>query len=266
VARIASFLTLLGACYVIICLLTYLRQDSLLFYPQPNHPNAIAALESAAWQTDVEATTLHGWRIAAANPRAAPLVLYFGGNAEDVALTALRSPRDANYVYVNYRGYGPNDGKPSEPALTADAVAIYDAAVADIPHNGRVLAMGRSLGSGVAVYLAAKRRIDALVLVTPFDSMVNAARTHYPWLPVNWLLRHRFESDRLAPGILAPALFLIATEDAILPPARGRALARLWGGHAEVREFARGHNDIEQAAGYSSALRAFITRFASRAG
>jgi len=244
--------------YAAICTLAYLAQDRLLFFPHRNHPQAVAELVPHAWQTTNGDITLQGWLRPATVPAAAPLVLYFGGNAEDVAITAHGSRTDANYLYVNYRGYGSTTGRPSEQALLSDALAVYDA-VGGITSNGMIVAMGRSLGSGVAVHLAAQRQLAAVVLITPYDSMVNVAKGHYPWLPVDMLLKHRFGSAALAPDIRIPALLLIADRDTIVPPDRGLELANQWEGEATVQRFPFAtHNDIEQAEGFTASMAAFI--------
>src|SRR5206468_12560106 len=121
-----------------------------------------------------DGTRLRGWlRRAAATP--APVVLYFGGNAEEVSWTLAdrRWPREWAIVAINYRGYGASDGTPGESALVADALAIHDAiaARADVDPR-RIVAFGRSLGAGVAVKLAGARPLAGAILVSPYDSLV----------------------------------------------------------------------------------------------
>ena len=162
--------------YGALCAYVYFVQDRMLFYPVNNHPAAVSQLRSWAFEVPGE-FPVSGWLIPTANPNAAPLVFYFGGNAEDVSATALELRRQlsANLVVTNYRGYGGGRGAPSEAAIVKDACRVYDEVVDTAAHNGRIIAIGRSLGSGVAVQLAAARRIDALALVTPFDSIRNVA-------------------------------------------------------------------------------------------
>ena len=180
--------------------------------------------------------TLAGWLIPAREPRDAPLIFYFGGNAEDISLTGTDLPTrvDANFVLMNYRGYGKSEGSPSQSALFADALSVYDEIARSSPHNGKRVVFGRSLGSCVGVYLASHRPIDAAVLVTPFDSVRSVARRHFPWLPVSLLLRHPFDARALAPDLTIPALFLLAERDEIVPLAHSHALLESWGGDTEV--------------------------------
>jgi pimeloyl-ACP methyl ester carboxylesterase len=162
----------------------------------------------------------------------APLVVYFGGNAEEVSWMiedALTRTPGVAWLLTSYRGYGASGGSASEAAIFADALAWHDYAVKDLK-PGKVFVLGRSLGSGAAVYLAAERPVSGVLLAAPYDSMVEVARHHYPWLPVSLLLKHRFDSASRAPGIRAPLLCLVAGSDEIIPPARARRLYDAWAG------------------------------------
>ena len=103
---------------------------------------------------------------------------------------------------LNYRGYGRSEGAPSEAAISADALLVYDrlAGREDIDAE-RIVVFGRSLGSGVAVPLAARRPVHAVILVSPFDSLRRIAKKTYPFVPVPTLLRHPFDSLALAPRL-----------------------------------------------------------------
>lgn len=231
-----SYILFAALAYAGICALVFLLQDRLLFFPRTSDTRAVAQLQM--WQQSVSAgdEKLAGWLIPAREPSAAPLVFYFGGNAEDISVTGtdLSARADANFVLMNYRGYGDSGGRPSQTALQADALVVYDEMIERAPHNGKRVVFGRSLGSGVGVYLASRRRIDAAVLVTPFDSVRNIASRHFPWLPVSLLLKHPFDSAALAPALNIPALFLLAERDEIVPLDHSRALADSWGGRARL--------------------------------
>ncbi len=220
--------------YLLICGAMYGLQERLLFLPRANDPSAVRALEDLAWSFEHANVKLTGWFVPVAQPTRAPLVLYYGGNAQDVAMTAASRTHRANTLYVNYRGYGTSTGAPSEAALFADALAVFDAAAATLPHNGNVILHGRSLGSGVAVHVAAEREVTALVLITPYDSIANVAASRYWFVPVDYLLRHRFDSAARAADVTAPALVLIAGRDRIVPPQHAEALVARWGGPVET--------------------------------
>jgi len=192
-------------------------------------------------------------------------VLYLGGNAEQVTWWrerfAAHVPDRATYL-VAYRGYGASSGEPSERVLVEDALAVYDDLAA---RHDRVAVIGRSLGSGVAVQVAAARTVDRLVLVTPFDSLVSVVRSMAPLpepvrerLPVRWLLADRFDSYRYAERVSAPTLVLRAGRDAVVLPAHtDRLLARLPA--AEVVAFADAdHRSISERTEYWESIGAFL--------
>lgn len=266
---IAPVLKISAAVAIGLPLAAYLAQDWLIFYRQPL-PEARRA-EVARRFPAVEQITLatpdgerlHAWRVRAAGP----LVLYFGGNAEEVSwmLEAVGDPvrgetPGVGWLLVDYRGYGASSGSPSEKALVADALQLYDH-VSKLPgvDPRRIFAFGRSLGSGVAVALAAERRLGGVVLVAPFDSLAAVAKRHYPYLPVDWLLRHRFDSIARAPGIEAPLLCLVAARDRIIPAVHAERLFAAWGG--PKRHIVLGgadHNSTDGAPGFWPSIRAFL--------
>jgi len=232
----------------------YFLQDRLLFFPQalePGRREALARRGPAIEEVRVAGeggAALHGWLARAPGDGRKPLVIYFGGNAEEVSwvLDDPDRPRDWSWLALNYRGYGLSEGAPSERDLVADAKRIYDwaSARADID-PARIVVCGRSLGSGVATQLAAARRTSGVILVTPYDSLVEVAKIHYPWVPVSLLLRHRFDSLSHAGAIEAPALVLAAQRDVLIPPAHAKRLAQAWKGGARYVELRDAdHNSI----------------------
>jgi fermentation-respiration switch protein FrsA (DUF1100 family) len=161
---------------------------------------------------------------------------------------------------VNYRGYGGSAGKPSERAMFADALSVYDWAAkrADVA-PGRIAAIGRSIGSGVAVYLAANRQLCGVVLVTPYDSLRAVAQRHYPYLPVSLLLKHNFDSIGRAPHISTPLLVIAAQRDSIIPPEHAQALFAKWRGPKIWREIeGADHNDLNSDPGYWAEVAGFL--------
>jgi len=248
--------------YLLLVAAVWLRQERLLFYPQPVSADVRVP---AGWTLErVGVAREDGVRLAgvlALPPHSdGSAVIYFGGNAEEVTANAVDAARlygERAVLLVNYRGYGESQGEPSETALVADAAALYDW----LASRARIAVHGRSLGSGVAVQLAAARAVRGVVLTTPFDSAREVAREAYPWLPVAWLMRHPFDSAARAPRIHAPALILVAANDTLIRPPRSQALAAVWGGPAEVRTFAgHGHGDVHLAPGYGEAVRQFVAR------
>jgi fermentation-respiration switch protein FrsA (DUF1100 family) len=239
----------------------------MMFFPRP------AAQRPAAprgWRLeDVSITAADGTRLVGvmAMPPVArpPLVIYFGGNAEEVTAFA---PLVADVygeravLLVNYRGYGESGGKPGETALVADGAALFDwAAQRGDVDASRIAIHGRSLGSGVAVQVAALRPAKCVVLTSPFDSALEVAKAIYPWLPVSLLIRHPFDSVARAPRIVVPALFLMGEADTLIPIAHSERLAAAWGGPVERVSFKGfGHDDLDLNPGYRAALRGFLDR------
>jgi pimeloyl-ACP methyl ester carboxylesterase len=236
--------------YAGFALLMFFTQRSLVYLPQPR---ALGAGVSEAW-LEVEGVPV---QLSVLEQPGAPALLYFGGNAEDVSRTlpslAQAFPGHALYL-MHYRGYGGSDGRPSEAALVADALALHDR-VAAAGHPS-ILLIGRSLGSGVAMQLASRRAVDRLVLVTPFDSLVEVGAGHFPWLPVRWLLRDRYESAAAAKDVSAPALLIAAGRDDIIPPRHAEALHRAFPpGRARLELLEGvGHNDVERHPRYWALL------------
>lgn len=246
--------------------LLYFAQDRLIFYPQAAPRMPPRAADLAISEVRIAASdgmSLRGWLAkpaAAAGPL--PLAIYFGGNAEEVSHMAALAGRLPGWALlaVNYRGYGGNAGNPSERALCSDALAVHDWAIARPEFDrARVVAIGRSLGSGVAVYLAAERPLAAVVLVTPYDSLRAVAQRHYPLAPVALLLKHNFDSIGRAPRLFAPVLMLAARRDSVIPIAHARALFAKWAGPKTWREFDQaGHNDLDADPGYWDAIGSFL--------
>ncbi|MEP6897280.1 MAG: alpha/beta hydrolase [Rhodanobacter sp.] len=126
-------------------------------------------------------------------------------------------------------------------------------------HHAQVAVIGRSLGSGVAMQLAARRPVERLVLVTPFDSMLRMAQAQYPWVPVRWLLKDRYESWRYATQIHCPVLVLRSGNDLLVTADRTAALiASFRVSPQEIVIEGEGHNTIQDDPEYSRALGAFL--------
>ncbi|MBI4292442.1 MAG: alpha/beta hydrolase [Betaproteobacteria bacterium] len=245
-------------------LFLYFYQDRMLFYPPGAPANlprpARGAVEELSLVT-AEGTRVVSWLV---RGRArAPLVIYFGGNAEDVSWLIGMDRHFAGYsvLLVNYRGYGPSEGSPGESALFADALAWYDLAAGRPDIDARsIVAMGRSLGSGVAVHLAASREVAGVILVSPYDSVRSLAKSIYPFLPVGLLLKHPFDSMSRAGAIGAPLLCLAADNDRVVPPTHSRRLFDVWAGTNKVWRVLRSdHDGISSEPEYWRAIAEFLT-------
>lgn len=241
-----------AALYAGLVVLMYSKQRALLFYPQLTRQPSVAP--DFQFQNDGE--TLRGWVVNPGRPRA---LLYFGGNGEDVsrhrASVAAWAPDHTVYL-VSYRGYGHSTGEPSEAALAADAIALFDLVAQS---HAAVDVLGRSLGSGVSVHVAAVRPVQRLALVTPFDSVLRLGQAHYPWLPLRWMLHDPFESWRRAPSLGMPTLVVIAAQDDVTPPAHAEALIAAMPRTPEVLRIENAqHSNVQVFPVYDAALRRFF--------
>ena len=270
---VVSLLKIAAAVAVGLPLVVYLAQDSLIFYRQPlgdARRAEIARRFPAATEvslTSADGAKLHGWLVKAPGADRVPLVLYFGGNAEEASymLDMVGDPARGEtpgvaWLIVNYRGYGASEGSPSERALVADALTLYDHA-AKLPgvDAERIVAFGRSLGSGPAVALAAQRPLRAVILVSPFDSLAAVAKRYYWYLPVDWMLKHRFDSIALAPALKQPLLCLVAERDEVIPPVHSERLFDAWGGAKRKILLAEaGHNSADAHPAFWSSVREFL--------
>ena len=247
--------------------LVWFGQNSVIFYPQPAVRRPAAApgwrIEDVSFRTR-DGTRLVGVLVLPQASRPA-LVIYFGGNAQEATSFATAAPvayGERAVLLVNYRGYGESEGKPGEAQLVSDGIETFDWAAkrGDIDAL-RIALHGVSLGTGVAVQVAAARPARCVVLTSPFASLLDIARDMHPWLPVAWLLRHPFDSAAHAPQLRMPALFLVGSADTLIPPHHSERLAALWGGPAERVSFEGfGHNDIDLNPRYAAAIREFLDR------
>jgi pimeloyl-ACP methyl ester carboxylesterase len=231
--------------YLALCAAFFVFQRSLIYFPQSR--------SFAGRTTTIALPTEDGEVLVTTRALKGPNALvYFGGNAEDVSysLPSLSTAFPEYAIYLlHYRGYGGSAGKPSEAALMADALALFDKVHAE---HENVVVVGRSLGSGVAVHLASVRPIQRLVLVTPYDSIQELAARQFPYFPVRWLLLDKFESWRYAPKVAAPTLIIAAEHDEVIPRASTESLLpHFRDGVASFKVIAgTGHNTISESPEY----------------
>ena len=262
-----KLLLLALAAYAGVAGIVYFAQEGLMFLPQKSIAPPAAppgwTLEAVELRAK-DGTRLSGVLVKPGGSRS-PLVIYYGGNAEEITSSAVEAPRfwgRRAVLLVNYRGYGESEGRPGEAELVSDAIEIFDWAAkrADVDPE-RIALHGASLGSGVAVQVAAARAARCVVLSTPFDSARAVAAGIYPWLPVGLLMRHPFDSAARAGAIRVPALVLVAAEDTIIAPKHADRLADAWGGPVERVAFVgRGHNDLFADPAYGAAIARFLDR------
>ena len=239
--------------YAAVCAFLYVIQRNLIYYPTPESRNPGAV----DLRIDSGGESLQVWQL---NPGQPEAIIYFGGNAEDVAANMPdfdRALPGYTIYLVNYRGYGASTGEPSEAALFADAERVYDR----VKHDHRsVHAIGRSLGSGVAVHLATVRKIDKLVLITPYDSIASVAASAMPLFPVQWLLKDRYDAAGLAARLTSPSLVMMAERDQVIPRRHSEKLVAAFDPQVVTAIVVPGadHNTIGMVRTYWDSLAAFF--------
>ena len=251
IATVLAVLAYAGACWFL-----HARQRQMIYYGWTTTADA-AGTDFELKRPDA---VLRGWTV---NPGKAAPILYFGGNAERVEANREALARmfpDRSVYLVAYRGYGASSGEPGETALVADALAVFDEVQRRHPGEG-ICVIGRSLGSGIASQVAAQRPVERLALITPFDSMVATAQSHYPIFPASWLLTERYESTAALRAYRKPVLIVHGGRDEIVPEANTlRLIASLPAKPRVVRIATADHNDISLHAEFDAALSGFMSR------
>ena len=239
-------------------------QDSLIF---PTH----AVPKAGPMPTSAEELSLEGegQRLSGVyipperKSRGGPdLILGFGGNAwnaQDVAEYLHEVLPSHAVAAFHYRGYRPSSGSPSADALIADAPRIHDFVV-DRFKPRRIIAVGFSIGTGVAAQLAANRALDGVILVTPFDSLKAVAQGMYPWIPIGPFFTHEIDAATPLRETRVPVAVIAAERDELIPAERTEAL------RANVRNLVfdrtiagAGHNAIYARSDFHDALREAVT-------
>jgi len=239
-------LCLIALAYAAVCGALFVFQRSFIYYPQPSRVDT--PLIRVPTGSDDGVTVQASVREHAGTQA----VVYFGGNAEDVSqdLQPLSEAFPDHALYLlHYRGFGRSGGKPTEEAIQRDALALFDLAH---QKHANVIAIGRSLGTGVAVRLASQRPVSRLVLVTPYDSLQELAVRQFPYFPVRWLITDRYESWKYVPQIKAPAHLIMAEHDEVIPRASTEQLfSRFAKGSATLSVIPGvSHNTVMQHPGY----------------
>jgi uncharacterized protein len=231
--------------------LAYVAQRSLMYFPEKvRTPPAAAGLPEAeeVFLQTADGEKLIAWHVPPRGEK--PFVLYFHGNGGALSWRADRFRAliadGTGLLALSYRGYGGSSGSPSETGLIRDAEAVYEFAAARY-ETSRLALWGESLGTGVAVALAATHPVAAIMLDAPFTSAAAVGAAHYPFLPVRWLIKDPFYSDRRILDVHAPVLVLHGERDDVVPIAFGEQLFALIPGRKQfVRIAAAGHNDLDR--------------------
>jgi uncharacterized protein len=248
--------------YVGVAGVLYVTQRSLMYFPEPAHTTpAQAGLPQAEEVPLVAADGGHStaWYVAAQDQK--PVILYFHGNGGALRYRVERFQKligdGIGLVALEYRGYGGNPGSPTERGLIADAEAAYTFAAAHYPTK-QIALWGESLGSGVAVALAAQKPVGRVILEAPFTSAAAVASLHYWYLPVRLLMKDQFHSDTRIAKVKAPLLILHGVHDQVVPYAMGERMFELANQPKHIVRFLDGGHENLDASGALHAVARFL--------
>jgi uncharacterized protein len=260
-ATLKNLLLIGAAIYLVLVATMYLAQRSLMYFPE-----TLRTTPTQAGLPEAEEVTLDtadgerviAWHIAPRGDQ--PIILYFHGNGGALRYRIDRyralTQDGSGLVALSYRGYGGSSGRPSEAGLIEDARATYGFAAKRYP-EARLVLWGESLGTGVAVALAAEKKVARLVLEMPFLSVVSIAASAYPFVPVRLLMKDQFRSDLRIRDVTAPVLIVHGDRDDVIPIESGEQLYALIAGPKRfLRIPGAGHEDLGMRA--VEAAKAFI--------
>lgn len=238
--------------YISAAMLLYIFQRDFLYFPTQEYQHPFERISVSNQGETLEVIVLNK-----GNTKA---LIYFGGNGEAVVANAQEFSSklsDVTTYLINYRGYGGSSGKPTESGIYSDALAIYDKIRARHTH---ISVAGRSLGSGVATYLSANRPVESVALITPYDSVLNVAKTQFKIFPVKLILKDHYGSLSRVKDIKSKVLVIAAEHDQVIPMNHTQRLINEFGNDQVVLKTIKnvGHNSLSNSADYYKALSDFI--------
>ncbi|WP_415904127.1 alpha/beta hydrolase [Neptuniibacter sp. QD48_55] len=239
-----KFIFLAGFGYLLLCAFLYFNQDNLLYFPQERK-------ETREEHTLLIPTEVGNTVVTIQTRNTGKALIYFGGNAEDVSqrLAKFKQTFPEHSLYLmHYRGYG-SDGTPREEAIYQDALALYQQVAKD---NAEIVLMGRSLGTGIATRLAAEKKVQQLILITPYSSIEDVASERYWGIPVSLLLKDKYLSWQYAPRVKATTAILLAGRDTVISKTSSMKLFNSFRNDlATIYKFeTAGHNSISSESSY----------------
>jgi uncharacterized protein len=249
---VALVATLAGS-YLVLILFVALFQDqfiagnSIIFQPRAMPQQAAQPLVAE----NIEALTivtadhirLTGWLVKNVSQGRSPLIIYFGGSSQEVSTMIPYFQRIDGWstALVNYRGYGLSEGSPSEESFFQDAILLYETlSKREDIDSTKIVAMGWSLGTGVAVYLSAQRQVSGTILVSPFDNWAHMFQSRdFPLIPLTLIHKEYliFNSIQRAPTIHNPLLCLVGVKDTVVLPRLSKSLVNYWAGEATMNSY-----------------------------
>ena len=269
---VLNFLLWAVICYGAIVAFMALTQSRQIFFPTTvlaTTPAQHGMTYEDIWLETEDGLRLHAWLIPAPEERG--VLLFFHGNAGNIShrIDSIRIFRELglSVLIVDYRGYGQSEGRPSEQGLYLDALAAWHwlREAHDVPSE-RIVVFGRSLGSAVAAWLAARERPAAVILESVFTKLPDLGAELMPWLPVRWLLRYDFDTRSAIAKFQSPVIVVHSRQDELMRFAHGEAVFAAAPEPRYLLPIQGGHNDgfIRSRAEYVRGLEDFLDRYLPR--
>ena len=238
--------------YIIVGFFLYVFQRKIIYLPTKKIPHSFEKIQLQNKKVTLEIIEI--------NPNKDEAIIYCGGNAEAVIYNAedfLTNFPSKTFYLLNYRGYGGSSGNPSEKGIYSDVVLLFDKIN---KNHKKIHVMGRSLGTGVATYLASKRSIEKMILISPYDSIKSIAQKRFPIYPIFLLLKDKYESIRRVADINAKTIILIAENDKVIPKKHSIRLFNEFPSEQITKKiiFDAGHNDISLKNEYYEQIKNFL--------
>jgi fermentation-respiration switch protein FrsA (DUF1100 family) len=208
----------------------YFEQRNMMYITSAAKPSlqeaGVTGLEEISVKTD-DGLSLFGW-YKPSYPPSKPTIVWFHGNASNVGITLRRAvpylTKGYGLLAVEYRGYAGNPGAPTEQGLYKDGRAFFEWLKAKGVAENNIIVYGESIGSGSAVQMATEYTVHTLILESPFTSTMDAAAFHYPYVPVKWLIKDRYENIAKIKDIKSPLILAYGDQDRVIPHRLGQAL------------------------------------------
>ena len=255
--------------YALLSIYVYFMQPGMLFYPNmPGRDLVATPGDIGLTYQDVEFSTednikLHGWFVS--NKNAKGTVLFFHGNAGNIShrldSIVIFHRLGLNVFIIDYRGYGQSEGKITEKGTYRDAEAAWNYLNHTQGISGKqIIIFGRSLGASIAGWLANKHTPAALIIESGFTSVAAMGQRFYPFLPVRWLTRFKYDTKQYVKNVSCPVLVAHSIDDEIIPYEEGREIFQAAPGPKQFLEMQGGHNDgfVVSGAVYVEGIKSFI--------
>jgi len=252
--KIQEVMTYIIFIYVVVGTLLFIFQRKLIYFPTNKISHGFEKLKIVNENETIEVIVL--------NPNKDEAIIYCGGNAETVVLNSedfLNAFPSKTLYLLNYRGYGGSSGTPSEKGIFSDILFLFDKIH---KKHKNIHAIGRSLGTGVVIYLASKRNIKKLILVSPYDSITSIAQNRFPIYPVFLLLKDKYNSINKIKDIKSKSMIMIAENDEVIPQKNSlRLITEFPPEQITVKTILEArHNDISYKKEYYEHLKNFLEK------